>query len=206
MESSSTKNMESVTTELQNDVKLQQEIPANENIKIKLEPNEDMPNELSEIIWLDSDLVIKEEFLEKPIDEIVKTKSFDNRKELDAELENESRLSNPRNIKKTVPKSKKSYKCTLCELSFPKKSDLKKHSTSDHAGIKPHKCLSCESSFSEKSGLICHIASVHEGKKPHKCQSCDSSFSKKYNLVLHITSVHEGKKPLMKKHSASDYD
>ena len=57
-------------------------------------------------------------------------------------------MSNPRNIKKTVPKRKKSYKCTLCQLSFPKQSDLKKHSASDHAGIKPHKCLSNERNHS----------------------------------------------------------
>ena len=89
--------MDSETTELQNDVKPQQEIKVDEDIKIKLEPNEDLPNELSEIIWLDSDLVIKEEFVEEPIAEIVKTKSFDNRKELDTELENESCVSNQRN-------------------------------------------------------------------------------------------------------------
>ena len=101
MESSSNKsnqrNMESETIELQNDVKPQQEITANEDIKIKLEPSKDLPNELCEIIWLDSDLVIKEEFVEEPIAEIVKTKSFDNRKELDTELENESCVSNQRN-------------------------------------------------------------------------------------------------------------
>ena len=89
--------MESETIELQNDVKPQQEITANEDIKIKLEPSKDLPNELCEIIWLDSDLVIKEEFVEEPIAEIVKTKSFDNRKELDTELENESCVSNQRN-------------------------------------------------------------------------------------------------------------
>ena len=89
--------MDGETTEVQNDVKPQQEIKVDEDIKIKLEPSEDLPNELREIIWLDSDLVIKEEFVEEPIAEIVKTKSCDNRKELDAELENESCVSNPRN-------------------------------------------------------------------------------------------------------------
>ena len=126
---------------------------------------------------------------------------------MDAELENglnekekmdftdASCGSNPRNIKKTVRKRKKSYQCTLCESNFSRKSDLKKHIESDHAGIKPHKCQSCESSFARKFDLKKHIASVHEGKKPFKCPSCDSSFARNYDLKRHIKSVHEEKKP-----------
>ena len=170
MESSSIKDgqrkFESETTELQNVMKPQLEIvKTEEDIKIKLEPNdgEDSKNEIREIIWLDSNLIVKQEFEEKP--KIVNTESFDNRKELDAELENglnekekmdftdASCGSNPRNIKKTVRKRKKSYQCTLCESNFSRKSDLKKHIESDHAGIKPHKCPSCESSFSKKGTL-----------------------------------------------------
>ena len=228
MESSSIKDgqrkIESETIELQNDLKPQLEIvKTEEDIKIKLEPNdgEDSKNEIREIIWLDSNLIVKQEFEENP--EIVNTESFDNMKELDAELENglnekdkmdftdASCLSNPRDIKKTVRKRKKSYQCTLCESNFSRKSDLKKHIESDHAGLKPHKCPSCESSFSQKSNLkrhiafvhkgirpksdLKHIGQVHEGIKPFNCGMCVSSFSQKSGLKEHIASVHEGKKP-----------
>ena len=113
---------------------------------------------------------------------------FETRKELDPELENglkeiqnmdfqkASCGSNPRNIRKTVPNQNKFYNCTLCLLNFSRKSDLKEHILTDHAGIKPHKCLLCESSFAHKSQLKLHIASVHEGLKPHKCPSCEKSF------------------------------
>ena len=94
MESSSIKlkdgqtKIERETLELHNDVKPELEIvKTEEDIKIKLEPNdgEESKNEIREIIWLDSNLV-KQEFEENP--EIVNTESFDNMKELDAELEN----------------------------------------------------------------------------------------------------------------------
>ena len=84
---------------------------------------------------------------------------------IDTNLSIVNQGSNPRKIKKTAPKRKKSYNCTLCELKFSRKSDLKKHVLTDHAGIKPHKCRSCESSFARKFDLKRHIQSVHEGKK-----------------------------------------
>ena len=131
MESSSIKDgqrkIERETLELQNDVKPQPQleiVKSEEDIKIKLKPNdgEESKNEIREIIWLDSNLV-KQEFEEKP--EIVNTESFDNMKELDAELENglnekekmdftdASCGSNPRNMKKKLVKKTKIYLCTL---------------------------------------------------------------------------------------------
>ena len=107
---------------------------------------------------------------------------FETRKELDPELENglkemqnmdfpnASCGSNPRNIRKTVPNKKKFHNCTLCVLSFSRKSDLKKHILTDHAGIV----------------LVLpkiHIETVYEGKKLHKCQSCDLSFAHKSQFM-----------------------
>ena len=239
-ESSSVKEIqrkiESETTERENVVKLQPEIKTEEDIKIKLEPNdeEDSQNELRELIWLDSNLVVEQEFEEKEKTGIVKTESsaikdiqrkiqngekterenvVKPQQEIKLEPIDEEELqsgpceiidtnlsivkqgSNPRKIKKTALKRKKSHNCNLCSLNFSQKSDLKKHILTDHAGIKPFKCLSCESRFLRKFDLRFHIESVHEGKKPHKCSQCNSSFSKKCGLNIHIASVHERKKP-----------
>ena len=81
MESSSVKetqrNVESETTERENVVKLQPEIKTEEDIKIKLEPNDEegSQNENRELIWLDSNLVVEQEFEEKEKTGISKTES-----------------------------------------------------------------------------------------------------------------------------------
>ena len=80
-ESSSVKEIErkieSETTERENVVKSPPEIKTEEDIKIKLEPNyeEDSQNENHELIWLDSNLVVVQEFEEKEKIGIAKTES-----------------------------------------------------------------------------------------------------------------------------------
>ena len=67
MESSSVKKthgkIESETTEPENVVKPHSEIKTEEDIKIKLEPNDEegSQDELHELIWLDSNLVVEQE-------------------------------------------------------------------------------------------------------------------------------------------------
>ena len=81
MESSSVKKthgkIESETTERENVVKPQSEIKTEEDIKIKLEPNDEegSQNENRELIWLDSNLVVEQEFEEKEKTGISKTES-----------------------------------------------------------------------------------------------------------------------------------
>ena len=132
MESSSVKEtqrkIKSETTERENVVKLEPEIKTEEDIKIKLEPNEkeldaELENGLKEIENMNftgsscssnprnirKTGIVKTETVKT---EFVKTESFDNRKELDEELENglnemekmdftvSSSWLNPRNLRK----------------------------------------------------------------------------------------------------------
>ena len=147
----------------------------------------------------DSDLIAKQEFEEKPKIEILKKESYENRKELDAELENGldeiekmdfKDVSNPINIKKP-------HKCSICKASFSQKHKLFNHMiSSSHEGKKKsHKCSMCESTFGYKSGLRQHFESVHESKKLYNYDSCESRFSEKSKLNVHVATIHEGKKP-----------
>ena len=74
----------------------------------------------------------------------MKKESYENRKELDAELEHGldeiekndfNDVSNPINIKKPVHKMQKSYQCTLWESNFSEETTLRNHILSIHEGV-----------------------------------------------------------------------
>ena len=62
-------------TERENFMKLQPEIKTGEGIKLEPNDKEDSQNELHELIWLDSNLVVEQEFEEKEKTGIVETES-----------------------------------------------------------------------------------------------------------------------------------
>ena len=78
-ESSSVKEIqrkiESETTERENVVKPQPEIKTEEGIKLELNDEEYSQNEIRELIWLDSNLVVEQEFEEKERTGIAKSES-----------------------------------------------------------------------------------------------------------------------------------
>ena len=84
--------------------------------------------------------------------------------------------------------NQKSHKCSICDNSFSRKFNLKKHIETVHDGKKPHKCSVCDYSCSRNARLKKHIEIVHERKKPHKCSICDISFSRSEILKQHIIS------------------
>ena len=74
----------------------------------------------------------------------MKKESYENRKELDAELEHGldeiekidfNDVSNPINIKKPLHKMQKSYQCTLWESNFSEETTLRNHILSIHEGV-----------------------------------------------------------------------
>ena len=73
-------------------------------------------------------------------------------------------------------------------------SDFFKHPL--HEGVKNNKCELCDKSFSRAGDLKRHINCVHEGLKNHKCDLCDKAFSQPWTLKKHVNSVHEGLKNL----------
>jgi uncharacterized Zn-finger protein len=52
-------------------------------------------------------------------------------------------------------RTKKKFKCDLCESSFSRNHDLKRHSRI-HTGVKPYQCLECGKSFTRQDALNRH--------------------------------------------------
>ena len=100
-----------------------------------------------------------------------------------------------KNHVESVHEKKKPFKCSQCESSFCKNSNLKQHIKLVHEGLRPFVCPICLNSFQYKVDVKKHIESVHEGKKPFTCTICNSSYTRKLSLRQHIATVHEGNKP-----------
>lgn len=117
-----------------------------------------------------------DEFEEKP-----------NIKELDkAFVENQPIDSEQPKIK--VSKQKERVFCSMCDKSFGRPSDLRRHAVL-HTGEKKHQCDECSKEFSQRYHLVRHIKNVH--KKDIKnlfCGLCNETFNSEYLLVRHIKS------------------
>ncbi|XP_029055768.2 zinc finger protein 70-like isoform X1 [Osmia bicornis bicornis] len=107
-----------------------------------------------------------------------------------------------------------SYTCNLCERSFTKKSELKKH-INRHSDVNriqnpeetelvnkakqiindrvSYKCDTCKKIIFTKRGFLRHIR-VHSDKRPCRCDLCGKSYRIEQDLARHIRDVHEGLK------------
>ncbi|KAM8976880.1 LOW QUALITY PROTEIN: uncharacterized protein RCH25_036067 [Pelodytes ibericus] len=116
--------------------------------------------------------------------------------------------------------TQRSYKCGICQETFPSPNELKKH-LSSHTGDQRYACHECERTFSCNFYLVrhqrthsgerpficpqCHksfkCSSVlyrhqrtHSGKQPFKCEVCAKGFSQKTSLIIHLRT-HTGERP-----------
>lgn len=78
-----------------------------------------------------------------------------------------------------------------CGISFPNKSQLKRHVQRVHEGIRNNLCEHCFERFFEKSDLKRHIKNVHGQDKPWKCERCPCEYSRKDSLKVHMYSRHK---------------
>ncbi|KAG8547080.1 hypothetical protein GDO81_029152 [Engystomops pustulosus] len=86
----------------------------------------------------------------------------------------------------------KHYKCTYCEKSFPRNTQLREHERT-HTGERPYQCLKCPKSFSRSTQLKDHQR-THTGERPFHCTECGKTFSHSSNLIHH-RRTHTGEKP-----------
>lgn len=83
------------------------------------------------------------------------------------------------------------YKCTLCPYKGRFPESLKMHMRS-HTGEKPYQCTECPSRFINKSNLNKHTLTQHKKEHAFKCDSCSRGFYSKRDLDLHLKVDHAG--------------
>jgi len=84
------------------------------------------------------------------------------------------------------------YACDMCvcNKTFSKKSNVKKHRQLKHYGQRPHACDVCKKTFNQKSHMKTHQL-THSGQHPYACDVCQKTFSHKCNMRTH-QHMHSG--------------
>ena len=84
---------------------------------------------------------------------------------------------------------KKHFTCTVCNISFQRADDLKRHTANRHKTEKHHfKCTKCPKVFKYKRGLVQH-EKTHTDEKI-VCPVCQVTFTHEHNLNRHIKNQH----------------
>ncbi|XP_026461259.1 zinc finger protein 233-like [Ctenocephalides felis] len=86
-------------------------------------------------------------------------------------------------------KKQKTRKCKICDKSFPKACDLKKHMVS-HSNDRPYTCITCNNTFKRSKALSAHLK-IHSGTKPYVCDICNQAFPHT-TALRHQKVFHKG--------------
>eukprot|EP00184_Porphyridium_aerugineum_P000732 CAMPEP_0184698028 /NCGR_PEP_ID=MMETSP0313-20130426/4786_1 /TAXON_ID=2792 /ORGANISM="Porphyridium aerugineum, Strain SAG 1380-2" /LENGTH=631 /DNA_ID=CAMNT_0027156905 /DNA_START=412 /DNA_END=2310 /DNA_ORIENTATION=- len=80
--------------------------------------------------------------------------------------------------------------CAVCDVSFNRKYDLKRHLRSKHLMEKDYTCDICQMQFSRKTHLDTHIKGYHEKTNRLPCKYCDQVFRYESSKSKHMWAVH----------------
>ncbi|OQR70070.1 zinc finger protein-like [Tropilaelaps mercedesae] len=79
--------------------------------------------------------------------------------------------------------------CLLCDYRNPRTRLIKRHLSSNHAGLRPFRCGCCHKTYVDKSGLVRHQLMAHR-EKPIRCPHCPARFSLPWLCRQHAKRVH----------------
>ncbi|CAH0557893.1 unnamed protein product [Brassicogethes aeneus] len=94
------------------------------------------------------------------------------------------------------------YKCTMCDMTCPKPSNLAKHIRTKHIQFKAFKCDKCDKSFISRCNLRTHIL-VHT-KYRFPCSECDFRCKSLYGLSRHLAQKHNLKSMVYECHNCKE--
>lgn len=82
--------------------------------------------------------------------------------------------------------------CDICERSFGREYDLKKHVEAVHLRLRPYECKTCGKRFGHKGTFNKHVRAVHLKLRPHRCPwpGCTLLFAEKSNVDKHVRAKH----------------
>ncbi|XP_047522055.1 zinc finger protein 184-like [Pieris napi] len=85
------------------------------------------------------------------------------------------------------------WKCPQCSMVFEALWRLQQHLFSKHLNYRPHKCDVCDKSFLKASDLKKH-KDIHDGLNRFSCTKCHKKFKDKSNLNRHMVCHTKEKK------------
>lgn len=101
-----------------------------------------------------------------------------------------SPLSLAHHAKAAGHEMKEESRCKVksCGLTFPVRSELKRHENTVHSSV--HECAHCGKKFPKRHSRDTHVNSVHLKLRPFRCQTCGKDFAQKTNLSTHDRIFH----------------
>ena len=133
----------------------------------------------------------------------------------------EGEIENQQNSQFSQEKLQEPLSCNMCNQTFTRKRNLKRHIAIVHEGSKNYKCNKCDEAFADASKLRKHKKSIHniepekptpfndkgssfdmkdhvmivnEGIKTYQCGICSKKLKSSSKLKVHVITVHEGLK------------
>ena len=81
------------------------------------------------------------------------------------------------------------YACDVCNKTFIRSDNMKRHRSSHFNQVKTHQCEDCGKIYMTKSNLLRHRNS-HSSPDEHQCKECHMKFSRKDVLRRHHRRIH----------------